>query len=313
MSNLFSLFNPLSDRSILLENIVKIISKYDETCKYQAKIELTKNQQKLENWFSKNTYNEILFLIKETREVLDQNIKSLLHIAVISVLKNASSQDKSWGCIADNMVPKENQIKDKDVLKKVYINCKKIIRDIESRIVNNKLISAFYEELNLSNRVFNSNITTFNKLEANYIDCIITSPPYVNMTDYITSQRLAYYYLDLDPDEEKYLEIGARFKRARNKAVINYIDEMKLTNSILSSLVKTDGYFCLVLPEFNSTRNIDIERQDATNIILDDLESKLLEKRSTYERKIPVMRRSHNSFWASLEKEKIYIYQKVSK
>jgi len=309
--NLYTLFNPEIDKSKLLNSIINVISKYDTSILYDKEFELTNIQKELKHWFSKNTFNSLVFLIKEKEDIGDLYTKSVLHVAILSVLKNTTCQDKSWGCIADNMKPKKYQIKDKDVFNKVYSNCKRIINDIENRIINEVSYSEFFKNVQLTDRVFNSDINSFNKLENNLIDCIITSPPYLNMTDYITSQRLAYYYLDTDPDKEKFSEIGARFKRARNNATKDYIEEMKLTNSILSSLLKTGGYLCLVLPEFNNSLKRDIKRKEAIDIILEDLELKFLDKKSTYERKIPTMRRSHNSFWATLEKEKIYIYQKV--
>ena len=52
----------------------------------------------------------------------------------------------------------------------------------------------------------------------NSVDLVITSPPYPNMTDYVTSQRLSYYFLGLGLADKSRLkdldlEIGPRIRR----------------------------------------------------------------------------------------------------
>lgn len=310
ISGLFYLFNPSLDKKKLLGDLVKILEKYDTNSDYERDIKLSDLQKKLKLWFSRRTFNCIAFLINEINEINDQNLKCLLNIALLSVLKNSSSQDRSWGCIADNMIPKSDQIRDKEVFSKIYSISKRILFDIEARISKEECFMEFYRKLSSSQRVFPIDARLFDNIDPESVDCIITSPPYLNMTDYITSQRLAYYYLNIDPDKEKFHEIGARFKRARKNSAENYIEEMKLANSKFCNFIKNGGYLCLVLPEFNVDLKRDQLRQDVLNTILEDIELEFMVKRVTYERNIPTMRRSHNSFWASLEKEKIYIFQK---
>jgi len=77
------------------------------------------------------------------------------------------------------------------------------------------LDSQFKDNYNIlrQNTIIKGDIRNNDEIEEESIDLIVTSPPYPNMTDYVTSQRLSYYYLNLELKEDLNSEIGARIKR----------------------------------------------------------------------------------------------------
>ncbi|WP_234671251.1 hypothetical protein [Dyadobacter sp. CY261] len=249
----------------------------------------------------------LCYLFSEVTNLKDEIVKTFIHVSLLSLLKNSSSQDRGWGCIADNMLPKKEQLKEKNVFRNLLSKVNQIAGDIELSVKDIRRQALTRDDI--SKLAANSDVRHA-EIDKKSIDCIITSPPYPNMTDYITSQRLNYYYLNADPDKEKFNETGARFKRNRLDSNERYKIEMMSINHHLYDLMKPNGYLCLILPEFGIEIQRDQNRKKIIADIIENLEDIGFVKRDIFERILPSMRRSHNQKWASLEKEKIYIYQK---
>lgn len=310
--SLFTLFNKKNDLTSASLQIKKSISKFNYNHNYITDVEdFNDFTHKLRPWYSKNTFNMLCFLINEQNKSQDKVKKALLNIGLLNIIKTTCCQDRGWGCIADNMIPKKEQIRDKEVFKLFIQKINLLIIDIQNRqnFLDNKF-DVIYSKISNKPLLFNGDFQNWNELKPNSIDCIITSPPYPNMADYITSQRLSYYYLNSDPDIEKFYETGARFKRARMNSIQTYLNDMLNINLKMSLALKPGGYICLILPEFEEFNDKKSIRKNVIKKIVDNLEEIGFSKKDVFERILPTMRRSHNIKWASLKKEKIYIYQK---
>lgn len=81
------------------------------------------------------------------------------------------------------------------------------------------------------------------------VDAIITSPPYLCMADYSLGQRLSYYWIEPKQLQEDYgTEIGPRRQRFRpEEAFSKYLADMRLVIRGMASLLRSDGYFAMVL------------------------------------------------------------------
>jgi DNA modification methylase len=309
----------LFDRSIDLNNaslrIKKSISKYNYNHDYAVEVKkFNEFTDKLKLWYSKNTFNMLCFFINEQHKSQDTIIKAILNIGLMNIIKTTCCQDRGWGCIADNMIPKKDQIKDKDVFRLLLQKINLLISDVQNRQKYlDKQFDSLYKKITNKSLLFCGDFKEWETLKSNSIDCIITSPPYPNMADYITSQRLSYYYLNSDPDIEKFKETGARFKRARRNSIQAYLNDMLSVNLKMANSLKPGGYICLILPEFEEFNDKKSIRKNVIQKIVDNLEEIGLVKKDVFERILPTMRRSHNIKWASLKKEKIYIYQKQIK
>lgn len=81
------------------------------------------------------------------------------------------------------------------------------------------------------------------------LDAIITSPPYLCMSDYTLGQRLSYYWLWPDKLEEDFaLEVGSR--RARNRAMetrAKYLEAMDRFAMLSRQLLRSRGFVAMVL------------------------------------------------------------------
>jgi hypothetical protein len=88
-------------------------------------------------------------------------------------------------------------------------------------------------------------------VEPHSVAAVITSPPYLCMTDYTLGHRLSYYWLDhLDAVSDASKEIGARRSRLTTPAEKNlsqYLADMSQFLSVTRQLLVPGGYLAIVL------------------------------------------------------------------
>ena len=239
-------------------------------------------------------------------------MNAAMTIVISSILKTLSSQDRGWGCIADNMIPKPSQIKERDVF---------LIFNKSLNILFNDLIchqqklgwdyQSFYKKVVADQSIFHDDVRKSNFIADDSVDIVITSPPYVNMIDYVTSQRLSYYYFGSSIPEDSEKEIGARNRRKRRDTLNRYINDMQSVNRIVFDKLKVGGYVCYIMPAFNMDNDKNRERKEITDNIMLSMKEMGLIPIYNFNRAVSNKRRDHNSKWTSLEEEKIHIYRKA--
>ena len=310
---LFSLFNPDADLIKVTQKIKNKVEEYNTDIDYRKKInEINFNEyiKELQKWYTRKNFNALCFLFFLERIAKDKFIKAALKLTISSILSNVSNQDRGWGCIADNVLPKSHQIR--------HVNVINIFLKALSKLTN--YIEAFKRSLDYkeayrrtakNKTIFHSNMIEFTELSENSIDFVLTSPPYPNMVDYVTSQRLSYYYFGYDIVADKRNEIGARHIRKRRNSLDNYLLNMNIANKIVSKTIKKDGLLCYIMPSFNTKNKNNVRRKSIVQNVISKLEEFSLTKEMELTRSIPSLKRSHNSKWATLEKEKIYIFRKL--
>lgn len=311
MRSLFVLFNPNIDHKAIVDEINKMLENYNSKIDYSDELLVSDNILKLKQWYSENTFNQLAFLLLLESKYHQNEVKAAIRISISALLKTNSSQDRGWGCIADNVLPKSQQMKDKDVINYFRRHLQKLMTDISEHIENHSMnYERIYNYVSAKPTVFNEDVKTCDKIADESIDLVVTSPPYPNMTDYITSQRLSYYYYDLEMDEDKKMEIGARHKRARKSALNDYLTDMKIANENIANKIKRGCYACYVMPSFNDKEN-NIERKKVVQAVMNSLGDYDMVLEDEFERTIPSKIRSHNMKWTTLDKEKIYLYRKM--
>ena len=88
----------------------------------------------LREWFHEDTFKEIAFLILEERQHEAGAIGAAFRVALSATLKAVAAQDRGWGCIADNMLPKAAQLKKaRSALGRFRRNCTLLLRRLKPR------------------------------------------------------------------------------------------------------------------------------------------------------------------------------------
>jgi len=317
MRSLFILFNPETNFDRLKENVEKLLKDFSPHKDYASNVPKDVLIDRLKPWYSPKTLNQISFLFIKKVSRSDKATKAAMQISISAILKTVSSQDRGWGCIADNVLPKQKQVKDKEVLSLFTKHMNRLCKDVSEHL---KYVMPDYDQLykELSERqtVFHEDVKKCEGILDNSVDLVVTSPPYPNMTDYVTSQRLSYYFLGFDLTDKNSLkdldlEIGARNRRSRKDSIARYCDDMQRANEIISQKLKSGGYACYVMPLFNTDNENNRNRRRIVHRVMSTMDDYDLIKEDEFERILPTIRRSHNIKWATLEREKIYLFRKM--
>jgi len=317
MQSLFILFNPEINFDGLKVNFNKMLKDFNPHNDYISNVPKNILINKLRPWYSENTLSQLSFLFIKEASCSDEAMKAAIRISISAILKTASSQDRGWGCIADNVLPKKEQMRDKEVLDLFEKHVNRLLEDISEHL---KYVmpgyDQIYKELSEKETIFHEDVREYKGIPDNSVDLVVTSPPYPNMTDYVTSQRLSYHFLgfdlaDNDNVKDRDLEIGARNRRSRKDSIGRYCDDMQRANKIISQKLKSGGYACYVMPVFNADNENNRNRKRIIHKVISTMDDYDLIKEDEYERILPPIRRSHNIKWATLEREKIFLFRKV--
>lgn len=309
---LFMLLSPEIDLLKVSDSIERKTKEYRPNLNYSRLVDKTYPNQKikeLQHWYSEVNFNALCYLIIMEMQTEDKYANAALRLSVSSILSRASNQDRGWGCIADNVLPKSYQVRQIDLISLFIGALKRLLSDLGS-IKNNTNYKAAYRETEKKTSIYHSNICNSRELADNSVDLVITSPPYPNMVDYISSQRLSYYYFGFDIEPDKKEEIGARYMRRRKNSLGNYLNQMRMANMTIAKAIKRGGLMCYIMPLFNTDNENNVKRKSIVQKVVSELEELGLTKETELSRSIPSLRRSHNKRWATLEKEIIHIFKK---
>lgn len=261
-------------------------------------------------WFHEDTLEElgnVFYLINNEDE---EEIQDLLLVCFSAILKKCCTQRDHYTYVADNMFPKE-----KEAL--LYIDAKNVFLTQLKKTIN--AIISFYNNMGIQEinpkemlskcKIYEEDARSLKSIGDDVIDLIVTSPPYANVTDYTTGNRLSFYWLDLgDLQKRKEEEIGARWKRSRKPALEDYIKDMYKSFVQLRRVLKKGAYLCCVLGETSSIRKkIDLNRK-LLDLLTNELGFVLISEsieRNIYAKRIRAVR--------GVSKEHIYIFRKGTK
>lgn len=258
-------------------------------------------------WFHEATLNDlgnIFYFINNEDQI---KIRNLLLVCFSAVLKKCCTQKDHYTYVADNMFPKEDETLICISAKNVFLNqLKKTINALVNYYNNIEIQDINPKEILSKCKVYNEDTRLAKSINDEAIDLIVTSPPYANVTDYTTGNRLSFYWLNLGNMQKfKEDEIGARWKRARISALSDYINDMQKIFLQCKRILKKGAYLCCVLGESSSIRNkIDLNRK-LVNILANEIGFELISEnieRNIFAKRIRAIR--------GVVKEHIYIFRK---
>ncbi len=229
---IFQVVNEISNKNYSISNHID---------KCEGKLSVS-NIEELKCWYHKETLNNLAVIWS----VIDEQngfLKDVLKLVFISILIPCSGLEnkKPYTYYADKVFPKD------DILRKdaFHIFKLKVARLIEG-LREIKSISISNEKHCENLDIVQEDIRCFGGF-----DLIVTSPPYLNVTDYITGFRLAHLWYDFGNEMSliKTNEMGARWKRKRSSSFEDYMAGMKKTLSKICNSLNNDGHLCLVIGE----------------------------------------------------------------
>jgi DNA modification methylase len=206
----------------------------------------------LSAWLHRETLADlksIWILIESTQnEALKDVLKMLFTDTLFACASTVSSRTSGgktrrhhWGWIADNVKPPSP----------LYHDAVKLFRtrllhayDVASRLDERprQPINDHFSSLRVQ-RVDVRQMT----LASSSIDAIVTSPPYLGMIDYTLANRLSYQWFGWPQEEDKAMEIGARYRRGRSKAVKEYLVSIEESCVRMADVLKERGFCAIVI------------------------------------------------------------------
>ena len=301
---LYMLFDPSINKGIIRDQLLQLCQGYDETKDYT--VYLSTQRKELSGWFEKNTFNKISFLFYKFDHLQDKVVQNVMKLILSSILVTLSSQNKGWAYIADNVKPKKDELKDKPVFDQYVISTKNLLNDVidhESHLPSS--FATFYSKVSHEPRIFEDSLINA-PIKTETVDLVITSPPYPRMIDYVKSQRLSFNFFNENFADYVGREIGARYRRSRRDCLTSYEQNIRQINKKISDVLKPGGYFCVVLPDYDTKDN----RKDVIERIVEDYTKLGMDKVFEVGRYIPSHKRTLSIQWATLVNERIYIFQK---
>jgi DNA modification methylase len=170
-----------------------------------------------EKWYTRNTVEALERLwgyIHSHRSDFD----ILLKTSFSAVLLPACRETRHWGYICDNSQPKSDRERDVRALFNDFLaRWDKAYKWREQHSVSKSGRCDIIE---------GDAASILDGFRRNTFASFVTSPPYFGVTDYVKSQRLSMEWFGFEIERARLQEIGARSKRHRLTADVDYVDEL---------------------------------------------------------------------------------------
>jgi DNA modification methylase len=203
------------------------------------------NEPRLADWFHSDTLFELRGTWTAIEKVDNEPARDALAMAFTDTLfacaSTAGSKTKTggtrrhhWGWIADNVLPKPPVWQD---ARRLF--CGRIEKLIQvSSSVQGRFQGAPVIRLDDCRSL---------SIESGTVDLVVTSPPYVGMIDYTMANRLTYLWFGWPLEQDRELEIGARYRRKNSAEPARYLESMELCCSEIGRILKVGGLCAIVI------------------------------------------------------------------
>jgi DNA methylase len=197
----------------------------------------------LVDWYAPDTLAQLRYLWSlveaykpQARKVLTAVFSDVLFNCAStggSVTRTGKTRRHHWGWVADNVLPRSL----------VEHNAIELFRD---RIAG---LDEFPVNPLASSTLIIEQDARQIALQDSSVDLVVTSPPYIGMIDYISANRLLYYWMGWSMDHERQREIGARFRRHRHNVVGEYLIDMCAVRQEIQRVLRSKSFCAIVLGE----------------------------------------------------------------
>ena len=233
-----------------------------------------------DKWYMPATLNSLMQIWGMILR-LDGYAKEIALACFSSILLPSCREDRHWGYVCDNTQPKSDREPDA-----VELFMSAIDRWIQAyRVRQSCGETPNWPEATV---LQGDAASVLSSIKSGEIDCVITSPPYFGVADYIKAQRLTMEWIEVPIEPLRLKEIGARSKRHRRNAALSYNEELKQVFTEIYRVLKKGRFAVVVFGQ--SPSRADAQTQFDSDLV--DLGFKLEMKRP---RRIPVGRRQKPS------------------
>ncbi len=262
-------------------------------------------QASLSTWYDRRTLEDILgFRAAVLGSRMSTFEKLVTMLMISSSMRFSSSQTKSWGHVADNVLPKAKEQKNFYKVAGVWLS--RVRGQLERSRIRGHVSAS-------SPTSIQAWIACHNWKEGlrglvrprSSSTLLVTSPPYGDAIDYTLSQRLSMYLFGVDDQQlaaRCQEEIGARRRRFSSSSRSNWAIELGDALTVQLQTLSESSNVVLVLPHKDAGREIGAE---AISLAMEAAGFSLL---SRIDRSIRQARARQS--WTSILRETIEIYSR---
>jgi len=228
------------------EIATRLLSRTDKT------IETVPNLEENARWYHPDTLTELASIYSTLINLKKDSPENIIGKCCFSaILNKVCSQDRHFGWVCDGVHPNKYIYKDAESafaekLKQFRTYIEKFqssLKITEPRIVSYKDVRVYQNDArDLRHIIKNSSV-----------DLVVSSPPYLSVTDYNKSFRLTTLWFS--SEEWKVFtidEIGARYKRSRQRSLDDYISDSRKYVAEVRRVLRPNKYMCLVVGQSSS-------------------------------------------------------------
>jgi len=207
------------------------------------------NYDQNSGWYHPDTLRQLASIWLAIHDLSHSKYYDVGCAAFSAILRYCCSQEKHWGWICDNVKPKAKDL----IYKNAMTKFSEKLREYKMSATNLHLEAAELQDEQVASTALNvylgNCVDVLTKLDENSFHLVVTSPPYYNMTDYVSSQRLSNLWFNSNGNQVRTQEIGARYKRHRITALEEYLRGMRESFSEITRVLKRGRFCCVVLGE----------------------------------------------------------------
>lgn len=244
----------------------------------------------IEKWYAPETASELcrIWTIVSRDE---SELSDISRAAFSSILLSCCKETRHWGYVCDNSEPKTNRVGDARgsfvrALRKI-----KAAYALRSKAEGVDIFPACILQ--------GSSSLVLKSLPDDSVSSVVTSPPYLGVADYAKAQRLSMEWLGLAIEPVRQMEIGARSKRHRKSAAVDFLKDLREVFVECTRALRSGGYMVVV---YGSSP----KRDDTSEAFVSMLQSTGLSVEGIFPRSISDMRRQN----PSLLDEKVIVMRK---
>lgn len=204
----------------------------EQNVKLTAEFNTLYQDEKKTKW---NYNTDIGIAVEKLRQVIEsiseEKYRELFKVALASILLDVSNLYRNGKCLSYKKNWKNREISEIDVFNKFD---EKVINELKYDIEN----SISQSKINNKTRLFNADSRTgiANEIKDNFIDLVITSPPYLNSRDYTDTYMLELKTLGFTKTNKEIKEL--RTKTLRSHVQIKWEDTSNVNNELLKNTLK---------------------------------------------------------------------------
>ena len=244
-----------------------------------------------DKWYMPSTLGDLRKLWRISSEA--QGVGGTIARACFSsILLSACREDRHWGYVCDNTMPKCDRAPDARELLIAALQRLTAAYAVRSTVSGGHI----FPEARIINEDAASALAD---LPTGHVDCVVASPPYFGVTDYVKAQRLTMEWMSEEIEPLRRREIGARSKRHRLSAFKDYLDELALAFQQVHRVLKNGAAAIIVFGQSPS-------RPDAQVRFVENLKALGFSLFLARERNISVARRQ----MPSLVRETVLVVRK---